>query len=92
MSSINDLRIRIATIEDRELLLSLRLECGWGGDKVQLNLGKDNYPYCIFTLGPDETQVVGMAGWVLELEKDPETASRERKTVYLSEPITHPHS
>jgi GNAT superfamily N-acetyltransferase len=88
------LRYRLATRNDIDILLKLRAECGWGEDKIRRFLGHPDKRFCLFTLDDGgEERVVGMGGWYLEIDDDPETASKARHTVYLSKrPLGLAHS
>ncbi|WWC69762.1 uncharacterized protein I206_103705 [Kwoniella pini CBS 10737] len=80
------LTYRMATIDDKELLLDFRKECGWGGPKILEYLGNPDRPFCVFILSKDngEKTEVGMGGWALDMIDDQETASRKHRIVYLS--------
>ncbi|WWD01749.1 hypothetical protein V866_008695 [Kwoniella sp. B9012] len=85
-STSGTLSYRLAQENDRQLLLDLRKECGWGAPKIQKYLGDPDRPFCIFLLERENGQVeeVGMGGWCLDMPEDQDTASRERRIVYLS--------
>ncbi|WWC85194.1 uncharacterized protein L201_000053 [Kwoniella dendrophila CBS 6074] len=76
------LSYRIATEDDRQLLLDLREECGWGKEKINAYLGNPDRPFCIFYL--DKHTVVGMGGWIIHNPNDLEAANREKGSVYIS--------
>ncbi|WVW83492.1 hypothetical protein I302_105513 [Kwoniella bestiolae CBS 10118] len=86
LSTKSTLSFRIAQEEDRQLLLDLRRECGWGAPKIQQFLGYPDRPFCIFLLEREsgEVEEVGMGGWCLDMDDDQETASRQRGIVYIS--------
>jgi hypothetical protein len=76
------LQYRPATDSDLELLKRFRVECGWGLERLEKFWGDLDRPLCVFTL--EGQGVVGMGGWILELEGDPEAASREQRSVQIS--------
>ena len=77
---------RPVRVNDLDLCCTLREECGWGVNRVRTNWGNADRPLCIFTMTVNgEEEVVGMGGWILELEHDPEAASRSAGTVNLCE-------
>ncbi|WWC61458.1 uncharacterized protein I303_104042 [Kwoniella dejecticola CBS 10117] len=85
-TSAGTLTYRLATLDDKDLLLRFREECGWGGPKIHEYLGNPDRPFCIFILEKEDGEKVdvGMGGWALDMPDDQETASRKDRVVYLS--------
>ena len=86
------LSYRVARKEDSPLLREMRIECGWGLEKLEKRLGNPDWIFCIFTKVIDgEAKDVGMGGWCMAspydgaLPDEENLASREDKIVYLSE-------
>lgn len=75
------------TDRDYDLLHDMRLECGWGADRLMAYRADPDRVLCILSMqaADYETVDVGMGGWVLDMPKNQQTASREQGIVYLSE-------
>jgi hypothetical protein len=84
------LSYRIAQPEDLAFLLELREECGWGVEKLKKGWEDPDRVFCLFTLdtGKDAPEDVGMGCWVLQMDDDPETASRANSTVHIGKSLS----
>jgi hypothetical protein len=80
----NKLSYRLAGPDDLPILRRLRVECGWGLEKLEKYWGSDDHPLCLFSLeGDEEMDIIGMGGWILEDPDDSEAASRAGSAVGL---------
>ncbi|WVR08218.1 hypothetical protein IAU60_005265 [Kwoniella sp. DSM 27419] len=89
------LRLRVAKgDEDLALLRRMRVECGWGGPKLEKNWVNPDCEFCLFQVpilhgdsvesgGYVELEYVGMACWLFQ-ETDPTIADRETGLVHLA--------
>lgn len=73
---------RKASEIDYELLRSMRVECGWGLEKLEKYWNDPHRVYCVFQT--DSGSDVGMGCWILE-DEDPELASKATDSVYICE-------
>ena len=86
------LQHRRARESDRETLLAMRKECGWGSDRIDKYLyDSDMATYLFYRTINDEAEAeekeipVGMGCLTFDLSDDPDMASRERGNIALSE-------
>lgn len=79
---------RLVRGSDRETLLAMRKECGWGMDRIDSYLHEPNMATYLFyrDSAAGEEVPVGMGCLTFDLPKDPDMASRERGIIAISKP------